>query len=150
MTQINDINKSTVVQTGQRQSSAPAAGFQSSLEIAIARGTGEKAESGQTAALCEPSAANLNPAVTPSADDIVCQTDSLLSLLESYSVGLENPGATLKDLAPILDRIKDGAQQLMDSADRSTSAGSELKDIASKTALAASIEYIKFQRGDYI
>lgn len=151
MTQIDNINENTVVQTGQRQTPAPAAGFQNSLEIALARGTAAKTENAKTAALSEPQAtAHLNPAATPSADDIACQTDSLLGLLESYANGLETPGATLKDLAPLVDRIRDGAQQLMDSAERSTSAESGLKDIASQAAMAANIEYIKFQRGDYV
>lgn len=149
MTQINNINENTVVQKASRQSGAPAAGFQSSLETALAKETEAESESARTAALCEPTAANLNPAITPSADDIACQTDSLLELLESYADGLENPDATLKDLAPLLDRIKDGARQLMDSAEKST-AESDLKDIASQAALTADIEYIKFQRGDYI
>lgn len=151
MTQIGNINENTVVQTGQRQTAAPAAGFQSSLEIALARGTAAKTENAQAAALSEPpAAAHLNPATAPSADDIACQTESLLSLLESYANGLGSPGATLKDLAPLVNRIKDGAQQLMESAERSPSAESGLKDIASQAALTANMEYIKFQRGDYI
>lgn len=151
MTQINNINENTVVQTGRRQSAAPAAGFQNSLEIALARGTAAEAGNAQTAALSEPAAtSHLNPDPAPSAGDIACQTDSLLGLLESYANGLETPGATLKDLAPLVDRIKDEAQQLMDSAGRSTSAENDLKDIASQAALTANIEYVKFQRGDHI
>lgn len=151
MTQINNIHENTVVQTGQRPSPGSAAGFQDSLEIALARGgMVAKTESGQTAVLSEPTAAHLDPEIAPSAADIACQTGSLLGLLESYAAGLENPGATLRDLAPLVDRIKNGARQLMDSADRSTSAESDLKAIASQTALTANIAYIKFQRGDYI
>jgi hypothetical protein len=151
VTQIDNINENTVIQTGQRQTVAPAAGFQSSLEIALARGTGAKTENTQAAALSEPpAAAHLNPAAAPSADDIACQTESLLGLLESYANGLGSPGATLKDLAPLVNRIKAGAEQLMELAQKSTSAGSGLKDIASRAALTANTEYIKFQRGDYV
>lgn len=150
MTQINNINENTIVHTGRRQVAAPAAGFQNSLETALSRGAAGKVESGQAAALSEPTGTHLNPAIAPSANDIAGQTDSLLELLESYADGLENPGATLKDLAPLLDRIEEGARQLMDSADRSSSAGSDLKHIAAQTALTATVEYIKFQRGDYL
>jgi len=151
VTQIGNINENTVVQTGQRQTAAPAAGFQSSLEIALARGTAAKTKTVQAAALSEPpAAAQVNPAAATSADDIACQTDSLLDLLESYANGLGSPWATLKDLAPLVNRIRDEAQQLMESAGKSTSAESGLKDIASQAALTANMEYIKFQRGDYV
>lgn len=150
MTQINNIQENTAVQTGQRSSAKPAAGFQDSLETALAQKSAGKAESGQAASLGEPQAAHFNPAVSSTAgDDIACQTDSLLDLLESYSKGLEAPGATLKDLAPLADRLRDGAQQLMASADNDAAAG-ELKDIANQAALTANVEYIKFQRGDYV
>lgn len=151
MTEINNINGNAIVQKGQRQSQSPGTGFQNSLEIALAGRTTANAQSAQTAALSEPSAtSHIDPAAAPSADEIVCQADHLLGLLESYASGLETPGATLKDLAPLVDRIRDGAQQLMDSAERSTSAKSELKAIASQAALTANAEYVKFQRGDYV
>jgi hypothetical protein len=150
VTQINNINENTAVQTGQRSSAKPAAGFRDSLETALAEKSAGKTESGQATALGEPQAAHFNPAISPATDDdIACQTDNLLDLLESYSKGLEAPEASLKDLAPLVDRIKDGAQQLMASADNDAAAG-ELKDIASQAALTANIEYIKFQRGDYV
>jgi hypothetical protein len=149
VTQINNIHENTAVQTGQRPSATTAAGFQDSLETALAQKSAGNAESGQTSELGEPQAPHFNPAVPATADDLACQTDSLLDLLESYSKGLEAPGATLKDLAPLVDRIKDGARHLMASADNDAAAG-ELKDIASQAALTANIECIKFQRGDYV
>jgi hypothetical protein len=150
VTQINNIHENAVVQTGQRSGAKTAAGFQDSLETALAKESAGKTESGQAAALGEPQAAHFNPAPSPAGEDIVCQTDSLLGLLESYSKGLESPDATLKDLAPLVDRIRDEAQQLAASADSDTAATDELRDIASQAALTANIECIKFQRGDYV
>ena len=150
MTQINTIQENAVVQTGQKPGAASEGGFKNSLDIALAHKGEGKTEGGQSAALSEPRPSHTNQAVVPSAAEVVGQTDSLLGLLESYADGLGNPVATMKDLAALVDRIKDGAQQLMDSADSSTSTESGLKDIAKQAAIAANVEYIKFQRGDFI
>jgi len=149
VTQINNIHENAVVQTGQRPSAARATGFQDSLSTALAQKSADRSESRQAAALCEPQATQIPPAFASADEDISCRTDNLLGLLESYASGLGNPGATLKDLAPLVDRMKDEADRLMASADKTSSAGSELKDIATQTALTATLEYIKFQRGDY-
>ncbi len=150
MTQINTIQENAVVQTGQRPGAASEDGFQNSLDIALAHKAAGKADGEQSAALSEPRSPHNNQAIAPSEAEVVCQTDSLLGLLESYADDLGNPMATMKDLAALVGRIKDRAQQLMDSADRSTSAGNGLKDIAKQAAIAANVEYIKFQRGDFI
>jgi len=150
VTQINSIHENAVTQTGQRSSAKPAGDFRGSLETALVRNSEGTAEGGRAAALGEPQAAHFNSVVTSATNDIAGQTDSLLDLLESYAEGLENPGTTLKDLAPLLDRIRDGAQELMSSTDSDTSADDELRALATQTALTANIEYLKFQRGDYL
>jgi methyl-accepting chemotaxis protein len=150
VTQIDNINENGTIQIRKRQDSSPGTGFQSSLESMLSQKGAEKTENGKTAALSEPQPPHFNRPFAASADDIVCQTDSLLDMLESYANSLENPGTTLKDLASLVDRIKDGAANLMASAEKGTSEGSELSKIAAQTSLAANIEYIKFQRGDYL
>ena len=150
MTQIDRIQENAVVQTGQRPGAASEGGFQDSLDIALAHKTAEKTEGKQSAALSEPQPPHNTQAVVPSTAEVVYQTDNLLDLLESYADGLGNPTATMKDLAPLVDRIKDRAEQLMMSAGRSSSVESGLKDIARQAAMAASVEYTKFQRGDFI
>jgi hypothetical protein len=151
VTLINNIHENTVIQTGQRPSETPATGFQDSLETALTeKSSSDGAQGGQAAALGEPQATHFNPTAAPADDDIACQTDNLLGLLDTYAEGLGTPGATLKDLAPLVEQIRDGAQQLMASAANDTAATIELKDIASQAALTANTEYIKFQRGDYL
>jgi hypothetical protein len=150
VTEINTIQENAVVQTRQRPGASSASGFQDSLDIALAHKAPGKTEGEEPSALSEPRPPHNNQTLAPSAADVVGQTDSLLGLLDSYANGLENPTTTMKDLATLVDRIKDGAQQLMASADRSTSAESDLKDIAKQAAVAANVEYIKFQRGDFI
>jgi hypothetical protein len=150
VTQINSIRGNIVVQTGQLTDAPSKGGFQNSLEIALAHKTPGTAESEQTAALSEPQPPHNTQAVAPSVDDVVGQTDSLLDLLDAYADGLENPTTSMKDLASLVDRIKDGAQQLMISTESNPTAESGLKDIAKQAAITANAEYIKFQRGDFI
>ena len=149
MTRIDQIHQNVIAQTGQRTTASTIAHFQTSLESALEQSAPAKTDKKQTTALSEPQSLNLGQP-GPSETDVVRQTDSLLGLLESYANGLDNPGATLKDLASLVTRIKDGAQQLMASVDKHAEAGSDLKDIAAQTALTANVEYIKFQRGDFI
>lgn len=150
MTQINNINGSPAVQTGQRSGTSATGDFQGTLENALDKTSGNSAESGTIAALGEPQAINFSQGMPQPPTDVADQADNLLGLLESYADGLENPETSLKELSSLVDRIQEEAQQLMASADESTTAGSELKQIAEQTALTASMEYVKFQRGDYV
>jgi hypothetical protein len=149
MTQINAIYENAALQTKQRLNTPSAEGFQNSLDMAITRTTGNP-RGKEKAALSEPQSSCINQVVAAQTTDVVCQTDRLLELLESYTNGLENPKATIKDLAHLADQLKDGADQLMAATNKDTSTENNLKDIAARTALTAATEYIRFQRGDYI
>jgi methyl-accepting chemotaxis protein len=151
VTKISAINENAAIQPKQRPSSPLVEEFQDSLDMALTRKTGGATEGEQTSPLSEPQSIHINQAFAPAtAEDVIGQTDDLLELLESYANGLENPKATMKDLASLVDQIKDGADKLMASAKESPSEANDLKEIATQTALTAATEYIKFQRGDYV
>ena len=149
MTKIDQINETMVMQATKKTNTPSQAPFSASLENALSPKTQNNAGIGQTSALCEPQSPIISqPDASPA--DVVGQTDRLLGLLESYATGLENPGATLKELASIVTMMKDEARQLMASTDTHTAGENDLNGIAVKAALTANVEYIKFQRGDYI
>ena len=78
------------------------------------------------------------------------KTDELLGLLDSYVSQLEDPNVSLKNIAPMLDKINANAGSLLEDTRFLGEADSGLKDIATQTVVAARTEYEKFQRGDYL
>ncbi len=71
-------------------------------------------------------------------------------MLDSYSLKLENPNISLKNIAKVLEEIKENAGSLLKETERLTTADTNLKNIATQTIVTAQTEYIKFQRGDYL
>jgi hypothetical protein len=77
------------------------------------------------------------------------RTEQFLDLLEQYQTKLMDPQARLKDLHPLIKKLeneKDAPALLMDSLPQ----GDELKDILNNALVAATVETIKFNRGDYV
>lgn len=85
-----------------------------------------------------------------SSDSVSNRTDTLLGMLDSYSAKLEDPHISLKHMAPILEKIKEGAEKLLRETQQLTDADAPLKKIATQTIVTAQTEYLKFQRGDYL
>ena len=77
------------------------------------------------------------------------RVENLLNLLENYRQHLKDPNVTLRTLEPIMNRIADEKDQLSTQLD-SISNEDALKDILNQTLITASLEVIKFNRGDYI
>ncbi len=78
------------------------------------------------------------------------KTDTLLGLLDAYSSNLENPDVSLKNIAPMLEKINQNADSLLKESISLGPGDTQLKDIATQTVIAAQTEYEKFQRGDYL
>lgn len=149
MTKIDQIHETIAMQSAKRPLTPTQVSFSASLENALSPKMSNDAEIGRASALCEPKPSIPNPSGA-SLTDVVGQADKLLGLLESYATGLENPKTSLKELASIVALMKNEARQLMASADKHAAEGDALNGIASKAALTASVEYIKFNRGDYL
>lgn len=77
-------------------------------------------------------------------------TDKLLGLLDAYTRQLEDPGISLRAIAPILEQINEKAGTLLKETASLGTASKGLKDIATQTVVAARTEYMRFQRGDYL
>ncbi len=77
------------------------------------------------------------------------KTYSLLDKLDQYSQKLGNPEISLKEIEPLISKIKEDATELSLEISKSDK-NPELKRLASEGALSANTEYIKFMRGDYV
>ena len=75
--------------------------------------------------------------------------DDFLNLLDNYRDQLADPQVTLRDLEPVINRIEKEKEQLS-SVMESLPNEDELKDIVNRTLITASLEVIKYNRGDYI
>ena len=80
---------------------------------------------------------------------VVERAERLLDLLDEYQQKLANPVFTLRDISPLIDELKADNKRLVSSV-HSLSEGDELKNILSQIIVTASVEIIKFNRGDYM
>jgi hypothetical protein len=120
--------------------------FENALSSALDKTEAPEMEVAPTNELREIASKNLN-ILTPS-DIVSGETDKLLGMLDVYSLKLEDPNVSLKNIAPVLEEIKNNAGSLLKETMNLT-ADDELKKIATQTIVAAQSEYVKFQRGDY-
>ena len=149
MAHINQINELTQPIGTQAK---PKTGDQSNAFDSVLSNALDKAEpaEGETesVALGEISSPNFQ-LETPSSL-ITGKTNDLLELLETYANQLENPGVSLKNIAPVLDQINEKADSLLKDTRFLSEEDSGLKTIATQTVVTAQTEYLKFQRGDYL
>ncbi|MCF8067353.1 MAG: hypothetical protein K9L30_02085 [Desulfobacterales bacterium] len=123
--------------------------FQQTLDKAAARETAGTAANQPVGSLGEIASVMFNQVKTPT-ENIMNKTINLLNLLDNYSKDMENPENTLKDLEPLIDEINNNALELNLEAGDTLEKDDRLKDIATQTAITASVEYMKFKRGDYV
>jgi hypothetical protein len=75
--------------------------------------------------------------------------DNLLNLLEKYRFQLADPQVTLRSMEPVIKMIDKEKEQLSSVLD-SLAEADGLKDIVNRTLVTASLEVMKYNRGDYI
>ena len=75
--------------------------------------------------------------------------DNLLNLLDQYKDQLADPNVTLRRIEPLLNTITKEKEQLSGVLEQLPNDDS-LKDIVQRTLITASLEVMKFNRGDYI
>jgi hypothetical protein len=152
MTGINHIHESLPAVGGSPQTGTAGAekgsGFSSALSRALDEAQPSDTDVSQSTALAE------IPAVAPCIQDpcsrVSGETDALLGSLEDYAAQLEDPGVSLKSIAPMIEQINEDAGNLAAAAQTLDPEDQGLKEIANQTALTARTEYIKIQRGDYL
>ena len=76
--------------------------------------------------------------------------DGILTLLESYAADLENPGKSLKQIAPLVDAIEHEVHQFEKTAEKHFSGDKALMEWVNDLSLTARISTVKFHRGDFL
>ena len=85
-----------------------------------------------------------------SVGEVEKSTDQLLTMLEQFAKDLSDPSKSLKDIEPLIQGIKEGADLLSESVKNDSESGKALKSIAEQSSVLANVEYMKFVRGDYV
>jgi hypothetical protein len=81
--------------------------------------------------------------------EIVGRADQLLYRLESYQKNLESPGVPMREAYASMKDIEDRADELS-SYIETLPEGDEFRDFLNRLVITASVEAIKFRRGDYL
>lgn len=79
---------------------------------------------------------------------LVQQVETFLDKLEVYQQQLMDPDISLKALSPLVDRIRADGEHLSSFLNK-FDAQDGMQDILSQTLITASLEVIRFNRGDY-
>ncbi|MDR1045205.1 MAG: hypothetical protein LBP33_08825 [Candidatus Adiutrix sp.] len=77
------------------------------------------------------------------------QLENALDQMEQYAEALGDRGRSLKDLEPLANGLNQTAGRLSELS-RKLPEGDPLKDIANEAAVLATVEAMKFRRGDYV
>ena len=145
----NGILKESYPQKTQKSEAKPNADFKNILKESVENST-ENPSKIQPSTLMDPvSAIRFNPLSTQDKSIMVERIDNLLNLLDNYRQQLSDPHVTLRTLEPVINSIakeKDQLSGLLDSLPNKDG----LKHILNQTLITASLEVIKFNRGDYI
>jgi len=80
---------------------------------------------------------------------LVGRADQLLNLLESYQKKLETPGTPLREAYTSMKAIEDQADELTPYIENLPE-DDEFRDFLNRLVITASVEAIKFRRGDYL
>ncbi len=82
--------------------------------------------------------------------EFLARTEQLIEMLDNYKSQLGNPERSLKDIAPLMNEIREKAGELITSSGDASQPDGALKKIVDNVALKASVEYIKYYRGDLL
>ncbi len=81
---------------------------------------------------------------------LVSQGDKLLSLLDDYAADLENPGKTLKQIAPLVNSIENEVSRIQETIADSSLADTDLLGLMDELTGTADVATYKFHRGDFL
>ncbi|MBN2514828.1 MAG: hypothetical protein JXC33_02220 [Deltaproteobacteria bacterium] len=77
------------------------------------------------------------------------QVEHFLNVLDVYNKKLGDPTSTLKDIYPLVTTMESETDKILPFLD-SLSDEDELKDVLNRAVITATVEAIKFNRGDYL
>jgi hypothetical protein len=89
------------------------------------------------------------PISPPDKEIAIKRVENLLDLLDDYRQKLADPQVTLKEMDALVGRIS-GEKENLTATLSSMEEGEQLQDILNQTLVTASLEMMKFRRGDYL
>jgi hypothetical protein len=81
--------------------------------------------------------------------EVVSRVAEFLDTVEEYSEKLKRPEVSLKEIYPLISKIKKDTQDLT-SLSQSLSPDDEIKSLLDEALVRSTVEVIKFNRGDYV
>ena len=149
---INGIDE--LIKTGQgeksaRQKAVETDDFKKILKASVEKTANHPVKAHQSPSLHPLSGVRLQPLSLETKHATVERVDNLLNLLDRYRKQLADPEMTLRKIEPVIQTIIKEKEQLTSLLDAVANEDG-LKDIVNRTLITASLEVIKFNRGDYI
>jgi len=145
---IDAINQSAKT-TRQKQTDGPPKDFQACLDSFNNKVQEKTTDIKQTGSLCNVQAIPFMNIASPQ-KDMAEKVSSVLDLFETYSRDLQNPNKTLKEIEPTLVNMKQAAERLYKENTLNNETGDTISQLINNLQVSASVEYFKFQRGDYL
>lgn len=145
----NEIIKSSYPDKAQRSEQASNTDFKDILKESVEKSARHATEIKPPSLINPLSAVRFNPEAPQDKVSAIKRVDNLIDLLDDYRKQLADPAITLRSIEPVMKRIieeKDQLSSLLDSMPNEDG----LKDIVNRTLITASLEVIKYNRGDYI
>ena len=145
----DEIIKSGYTDKAVRKEQAQDDDFKNILKASVERTAHHQAKT-QSPALMQPISAIKFPPLSPENKSVtIDRLDNLLNLLDNYRKQLADPQVSLRRIEPLMNTIEKEKEQLSSVLD-SLASEDGLKDIVNRTLITASLEVIKYNRGDYI
>jgi hypothetical protein len=145
----NEIIKSSYQDKSQRNEPASNTDFKNILKESVEKSARDTTQI-QPSSLINPFAAvRFDSESPPDKVSAIQRVDSFLNLLDDYRKQLADPAITLRNIEPVMQSIikeKDQLSSLLESLPNEDG----LKDIVNRTLITASLEVIKYNRGDYV
>lgn len=145
----DEILKNHYADKTQKNESKQPAEFERILKESVENSTPNSAKTQSTDQMRPVSAVRVNVLSSRDTSVTVKRVDNLLNLLDRYRQQLANPRVTLRTIEPVMNKIAKEKDQLSATLDSLPNADG-LKDILNQTLITATLEIIKFNRGDYI
>ena len=92
---------------------------------------------------------HFKPLVVVDGHSLIQQAEDLLDTMETYRQELMNPDASLKEIAPLMEKMRAQGEDLSSRLD-GLPPGDGMQDILTQMLITSSLEIIRFNRGDYV
>ena len=145
----NEIIKGAYPDKSQKNEQIQNADFKDILKASVERTAQNKPEVHAATLMNSVTPIRFNPQSPEDKQLTLERVDNLLNLLENYQKQLSNPQVTLRSIEPVMNTIANEKEQLSSVLD-SLPDEDGLKDILNRTLITASLEIVKYHRGDYI